>query len=345
MRKIFLLLPIFTLFILNAVPAFAHEQYVLTTQQINSGFADKTTNVWDALKNPANVKIALLVGIGITIVGALFFFFQYSKFGKTLDQKLNKFENIGHFLIRVSLGLSLLASAYFHSFLGPEIPVTSLFLGNLLIQLMYLLGFLLLLGLFTRITALLGLALLFLATFVYKDYMVTYFNYYGEYLALIVFGSYFLAVDKLLFGVSKLIGKYKDVEVLILRVTYGISVMYPAITIKLLHPAVIVQIYNQYHMGRIWWLFPPDALLTSLGTGLAQILVGVLIIFGFETRLAAFATFLLYLGSIVFFQEAVWPHIVLLALAFYFVINNGGKITFDNFIESRIFNKQTAKTA
>lgn len=335
---------LFPFFFLFPTLAFAHEQYVLTKHQLDVGFTDKTTHVLDALKSPENVRIAIFVGIGITILMVLYFFFQYSKLGKLLDQKLYKFENIGHFLIRISLAVSLLASAYFHAFLGPEIPIISIFLGNLLIPLMYVLGLLLLFGIFTRISSFIGLLILLATTLVYRDYMITYFNYFGEYLALIIFGSYFLSVDNKIFGISKLITKYKDLEILILRVTYGISVMYPAITIKLLHPAVIVAIYNQYHMGKIWWLFPPSALLTSLGTGLAQILVGVLIIFGFETRLAAFATFLLYFGSVIFFQEAVWPHIVLLALAFYFVINNGGKFTLDNLIENRLFTKKTKES-
>ncbi len=330
-------------FLLFPTTAFAHEQYVLTKHQLGSGFADKSTNVLKALETPGNLIIALFVGIGILSVVAFYFFFQYSKLGKLLNQKLYKLENIGHFLIRISLAVSLLASAYFHAFLGPELPVTSIFLGNLLIPIMYALGFLLLFGLFTRITSLLGILILVVATFVYRDYMITYFNYYGEYLALIIFGSYFLSIDNKLFGISKFIRKYKDLEILILRVTYGLSVMYPAITIKLLHPAIIVEIYNQYHLDRVWWLFPQDALLTSLGTGLAQILVGVFIIIGFETRLAAFVTFLLYFGSVVYFQEAVWPHVVLLALAFYFVINNGGKFTIDNIIENRLFNKMNKK--
>lgn len=327
------------LLLIPVTKVFAHEQYVLTREQINSDLADKNIHVLDALNNPENLKIAIFVGIGITVVGIAYFFFQYSKWGKLLTQKLDKLENLGHFLIRASLGVSLIASAYYHSFLGPEIPVTKIFLGNLLIPIMYILGVCLLFGIFTRVVSLFGFFILLASTFVYHEYMVTYFNYYGEYLALIIFGTYYLAVDQKFFGISKLIRKHKDLEILILRVTYGISVLYPAITIKLLHPAVIVEIYNKYQMGRIWWLFPQDALLTALGTGMAQILVGILIIFAFETRLAAFATFLLYLGSIVFFQEAVWPHIVLLALAFYFVINGGGKFTFDNFIEKRFFTK------
>jgi uncharacterized membrane protein YphA (DoxX/SURF4 family) len=337
---------LFTLlcFISSAFSASAHEQYVLTKQQLDMGFSDKSMHVLDALKSPQNVMIAILVGIGIAIVLLLYFFFQYSPIGKLFDKRLQHLENIGHLLIRISLGASLLASAYFYSFMGPEISVVTLPLGNFLVPVMYVLGVLLVLGIFTRVAAVLGFIILLLTTYVYGEYMFTYFNYFGEYLVLIIFGSYFLSLDNKFFGASKLIRKYKDWEIFILRTTFGLSVMYPAITIKLLHPDVIVEIYNKYHMGQIWWLFPQDPLLTSLGTGLAQILVGLFLIIGFETRFASFVTFLLYFGSIIFFQEAVWPHVVLLALAFYFVMNNGGKLTVDNYIGNILRQKKQKKS-
>lgn len=333
LHKIFLLLlSVVTGVFWVAPKALAHEQYVLTQKQLDIGLADKSVHVLSALNSPENVMISSCVGVGIIVTLIIFFFFQYSKLGLRLNKKLNEAEPIGHILLRVSLGASLIASAYFHSFLGPEIPVSSLFLGNILIPLLYTCGILLVLGLFTRIASLIGFALLLLTTYVYGEYMITYFNYFGEFLALIIFGSYVFSLDNKFLGKSKLIKKYKNWEIFLIRVTYGISVMYPAITLKLLHPAVIVEIVNQYHMNQIWWLFPQDPLLISLGTGLAQILVGVMIIIGFETRLASFATFLLYVGSIVFFKEAVWPHYVLLALAFYLVLNNGGTITVDTYI-------------
>ena len=88
-------------------------------------------------------------------------------------------------------------------------------------------------GIFTRIVSLVGFLILIATTFIYGQYIVTYLNYFGEYIALIVFGSYVLSVDNKLFGISSLIKKYKDIELLLIRITYGISVMYPAITIKL----------------------------------------------------------------------------------------------------------------
>ncbi len=321
---------------------FAHEQYVLTKQQLQIGMADNSINVFSALNNSENFKISLFVGLGIFVTIIAYFCFQYSFLGKKLDKILSSLDPIGHVFLRVALGASLIMSAYFHSFLGPEIPVTVLPLTTVLVPIMYVIGTLLLFGVFTRIVATVGLLILIATTFIYGEYIVTYLNYYGEYIALIVFGSYVLSIDNKIFGASSLVKKYKDIELLIIRVTYGISVMYPAITIKLLHPKVIVEIVNEYHLNQIHWLFPQDSVLISLGTGLAQILVGAFIIVGFETRLASLVTFFLYFLSVIYFKEAVWPHYVLLALAIYLVLNNGGRHALDYFIGKR-FNKDSVR--
>ena len=321
----------------------AHEQYVLTQPELDKGFSDTTLNVLDSLKNPDNILIAIAVAVGILVVLSLYFVFQYSKTGLWLDRTLLKFENAGHFFIRISLAVSLLASGFYNSYLGPEIPVASINLQPFLVPALYILGMLLLLGLFTRITAFLGLAILIVATFYYGEYMLTYFNYFGEYIALVLTGSYYWSFDRKFFGTGKTVKRIKDWEILILRICYGVSILYPAITIKFLNPAVIVEIFNKYEMHKIWWLFPSDGLLTSLGTGIVQVVVGVLVIIGFQTRLASFVTFLLYLGSIVFFQEAVWPHIVLLALALYFVVNDGGKYTLNQLIYAKFFKNKKIK--
>src|SRR5258708_38121894 len=96
--------------------------------------------------------------------------------------------------------------------------------------------------------------------------------------------------------------KYKECEILLISIVYGISVFYQKINIKILHATIMVQIAEQYKLPQIHWLFPSDPLLISLGTGVAQIAVGLAIIFGFATRFNAFVTFVLYLISILFFK-------------------------------------------
>lgn len=342
--KIFLAIFIGLIFSLSIkTNSLAHEQYVLTQEQLDKGFLNNSYNVVDSLRSPENLLIGSIVLIGFAVILTLNFFFQYSKAGKIIDNKLKKLEMLGHFLIRISLAISLLASAFYNSYLGPEIPIISLKFPALTVPALYIIGMLLLLGLFTRLASFIGILILIAATIYYGDYMVTYFNYFGEYLALLFFGSYYLSLDNKFFGIPKIIQRFKNWELLLIRVAFGITLLYPAITITLLHPAVFIEIYSKYELGKIWWLFSPDALFASLGIGLLQFFVGLMVITGFQTRLASLVTFFLYLGSILFFKEVVWPHMVLLALALYFVINDGGNYTINRLIEKRYFMKKSKK--
>ncbi len=310
---------------------FAHENYVLTAQQVDQGMRDTSINVLSALNNPDNLKIVLFVVLGCLIGIIVYFFFQKSKPGVILDEGLRKLEPFGIFILRIALGASFLYSAFTNSYLGPEIPTSSLILGIFIHYSLYVLGTLLILGLLNNLTGFLSLVIIIIATLTYKDYMMTYFNYFGEFIALMFFGTRFIALDQFLPDlIGKITAGLKKFEAPIIRITYGISILYPAISIKILHPIIIIQIVRQYHLDQIHWLFPQDPLLISLGTGLAQIAVGLFIIVGFETRMASLITFLLYTMSILYFKEVVWPHYILLALGLYLVINNGGKYTIDS---------------
>jgi len=309
-----------------------HENYVLTKDQINADLQHTGLNVFTALKKAGNVTTAATVGI-ISALGVLFYFlFQVSRTGQAFNEKIKKLEPFGHVLLRTALGVSLLASAHYNSFLGPEIPLSSLPFEIGIKAALYILGTLTIIGAWSEIVGAVSLLILLLVTWVYREYMLTYFNYFGEFIALLIFGSRVFSVDKLLYKTKNWIEKYKDWEIAIIRVTYGISVMYPAIDYKLLHPQVIIDIVQRYNLTQFHWLFPHDPLLIALGTGLAQVVVGLFLIIGFETRLSTLITFILMTMSVVFFKEAVWPHYILLALALYLIINNGGRWSIDTIL-------------
>jgi uncharacterized membrane protein YphA (DoxX/SURF4 family) len=312
--------------------ASAHENYVLTPDQIAYGIKDQSYNVIDSLRTPGNLTIALTVSVGGIIFFLLYFFFDRSQAGKYLNQKLLSLELFGQAVLRIALGFSFIASAYTSSYLGPEISVFSLPFGGIIHYTLYVLGFFLVVGWYTEIVGVVGLATLLLAAFIYKDYMLTYFNYAGEFLALIFFGSRAFSIDAKRRMKRDISERYQNFEKAIIRITYGISILYPAISIKLLHPWIIIEIVNKYHLNSIHWLFPSDPLLIALGTGLAQVVVGTCLVLGIFTRFNTLITFVLMVMSVLFFKEAVWPHYILLALALYLMINNGGEFGLDRYI-------------
>ncbi len=321
--------------LLSPFLASAHENYVLPHADIERGMHDWSLHAFDAMHNPTNLKLGLLIGL-VSLVGFIvYYFFMVSRLGQKLHEALLKFEPQGHLILRVALGVSFITSGLFGSFLGPEISLTSLPLGVLLEPVLIGLGVLLILGLFTEAVSLIGLIILGLTTFIYHAYMFSYFNYLGELLALLLFGTKYGAIDLFWSKASKWRKKYQELEIPLIRVTYGLAIIYPAVMIKLLHPGIIVEIVNQYNLTQFHWLFPNDPLLIALGSGLAEVAVGLCLVFGLFTRLVSGVTLFLYILSISFFREAVWPHYILVALALYFIINDGGGWSIDNWLRNR----------
>jgi uncharacterized membrane protein YphA (DoxX/SURF4 family) len=312
--------------------ASAHENYVLTKSQINADLAFAGPKVFSALRDRGNLEVALAVGIGSLIAIVVYFLFQQSRAGQIFDQKIKKLEGLGHVVLRVALAASLIFSAYTNAYLGPEIPLASLPWAYIIKPALYILGLLMLFGLWSEVVGAASLVILLLATWVYKDYMLTYFNYLGEFIALLLYGSRTFSLDRLIYKLKQWAERHRDYELALIRITYGISIMYPAIIFKLLHPQVIVDIVNRYHLNQFHWLFPHDPLLIALGSGLAQVAVGICLIVGFETRINTFITFSLMTLSVIFFKESVWPHFILLALALYLLINNGGNFSLDYYL-------------
>lgn len=316
--------------------AFAHENYVLPKTEIAAGMADWSLNVWSALATPGNLAIALKFGAGLLALWVVYFIFQYSRWWQRFGRWMRRGEDGASAVVRIVLGISLVFSAYTHVFLGPEIPLASIPGGEYWRIPLFIFGALMILGVFSRIAGAGTMIVTLLATFIYRDYMLTYFNYFGEFVVLVLFSSYIFSLDRLRSAGRMVSEKARKWEAVILRITYGISVLYPAISIKLLHPIIMVEIANQYHLTDIHWLFPSDPLLIALGTGITQVVIGLAIIVGFETRINSLITFTLYIMSILYFKETVWPHFILLALSGYLVVNGGGDWTLDEWIRKKL---------
>src|SRR6185369_13157412 len=92
--------------------ASAHENYVLTKDQIAAGMSDFSINILTALKSPGNVRVALAVGLFSTLGVIIYFLFFISEAGQKMDIFLRKLEPLGHVIVRMALGVSLIFSAY-----------------------------------------------------------------------------------------------------------------------------------------------------------------------------------------------------------------------------------------
>jgi hypothetical protein len=276
------------------IAAFAHEVYVLNPDEFTRQWNTTSVQLLDVLQNPKDIMTCIVITLGILLLLTLTFFFLRSQRGKRFTAAFERYSKYGPLILRLVIGASFIFSAYYGSFLGPELSINSL-PGAILIQtLMYTVGILFLWGLCIEIAALTGLLIITLGFAVYNIYLLTYISYVGVLLAF-------------------LCSKY---EVPFVRVFYGIGLLFAAINIKLLHPAVALMVVEKYNLTQFHWLFPSDPLLVVLGAGLVEVALGLFIIFGFELRLVVLISLFYLTLSLLFFREALWPHLIMFGISF-----------------------------
>ncbi len=321
----------------------AHEAYVLTKQQFQEGLSETSLNAFDALKNHSNLKIFLTISICVALFLVIAFFVRHSRRGERFDRWFRGFARWGALVIRLALAASFFGSAITGSIFGPELPLSALPYGGFIHIALFVLAALFLVGFLTEAAALISLVIFGIAASVYGWYLVTYFNYLGEIVVLLLFGSRLWSVDRLIFGPEGWYESMKRYESTLVRVCYGIALIYAAITIKLLHPILTVTVVKEYHLSQ-FVIFPSDPLLTALGAALAEMVIGLFILLGFETRFTVFISLVYITLSLVYFREVVWPHLMLYGISISLLINDGGALTMNGLFD-RYFPRRRSAAA
>lgn len=325
---------IFLLFSALVFPslAFAHEAYVLSPEQFHQGLTESGTNPFAALRNPDNLRIFLTISGVIVALLVLNFLFRHSKPGRALNEGLGKLSRFGPVVVRLAIGVSFLFSALSWSFLGPEIPLQSLMFPEILRIGLFISSILIVTGLFAELAALIAFIVFGFAVLAHGFYLMTYLNYLGELVVLLFFGSRYLSLDRIIFGLKKYFMKLQKYETAIIRVCYGIGFTFTAISVKFLHPQLTSTVVIEYNLTRFHWLFPQDPLLVVFGAGLAELIIGIFIIFGFELRLTVFITLIYLTLSLIYFRELVWPHLILYGISIDLMVDKE-RFTLDHFFD------------
>lgn len=312
---------------------FAHEVYVLSPTEVQQGLQYTGFDTINSLANPHNLKIFLEIFIAVAILLVINFFFRHSSWGRAFNQSLSRLGRFGPIIVRLAISLSFFYSALSWSFLGPEISLQSLILPNILRVSLFVISALIFLGFFTELAALIALTIYTIAASYYGFYVITYLNYLGEILVLLLFGSRYLSLDRIIFGLKKSFASLQKYESTIVRVCYGIALCFTAIEVKFLHPHLTEMVINQYQLAQFHWLFPSDPILITFGAGLAELVIGLFIIFGFELRLTVLISLFYLTLSIIYFKELVWPHFMLYGISLNLVFDE------ERFTLDQVFDK------
>jgi uncharacterized membrane protein YphA (DoxX/SURF4 family) len=297
--------------------ASAHEAYVLPYTTFWTGIKQPfSAHAFDALKNPNNIHITIIIGASVILLLILNFMFRRSSAGQRMHSYAERYSYLGPHFVRFAIAAAFLFSAIGNSFLGPELHGSLFPYPHVLQILLFAISIMIATGFFTELAAFLGIVIFICGFFVFGSYIFTYLNYLGELIVLLLFGMRVLSIDKYLFGPLRRFRSFEKYETLIVRVMYGLALIYAAITVKLLHPDLTVTVVNTWHLTRFHWLFPSDPLLVTFGAGIVEAIIGIIIIFGFEMRLTVLISLFYITLSLLYFRELVWPHLLLYGISF-----------------------------
>ncbi len=245
---------------------------------------------------------------------------------------------------RITIGLSFIAAAYYQSLFGPELPLVEIFgvYAPFATTVLVTAGSMIAFGVYTRLAAIAALMLFCVAVSVNGLYMLTYTNYVGELILLTLLGGHRIAVHhvghdakNLSRDLRKLKGRLTPYAFLVLRVTFGISLLYASIYAKVVHDGLALAVASMPLAGHATSLasvfgFEPHFLV--LGAAIVEIVIGVFFILGIEIRFTSmFLLFWLSL-SLMYFGEVVWPHIVLIGIPIAFIAYGYDKYSLEGWL-------------
>lgn len=322
-------LPFFAI-LLTPVLASAHEVYVLTPQEIAYGLNSEPVSPLSVMLAHTS-QFALWTFIGFLVVSTVFAISVSRRLEKMLDPTLVKIKKYAEPVARITVGLGFIASAYFGALFGPELPFSLLF-GNfswLAEAMLALAGLCMLANLYTGFAGLLALSLFIVAVVEKGQYMLTYANYLGEIVILLI-GAHALPHAKSSF--DSIAHKLAPYRFALLRVMFGISLLYASAYAKLIHANLALEVVDKYHLTN-YLHFEPHFLV--LGAAIVEIVIGAFFLFGVEIRhTALFLEFWLFL-SLLYFGEVVWPHLILIGIPIAFFLHGYDRYS----IEGRFFKK------
>ncbi len=297
----------------------AHEVYVLDSETVGEAMKMSSLPIFDIVAdNMGQFFFWMFITVwGIVTVLSI----SLSKpLERMLDPMLDKLKRYGPLAARLTLGASMVASGAAGALFGPELPLSS-FLSAAEIPFMQI--FLIVSGIgifFGFLTRLFSLCLMLVYIWMcarFGWYMITYTNYFGEMLMTMIAGNALYAADRYVHHLYPHFLHYavtwmENHAFLILRVTFGISLMFASFYAKFLHAELALEVVAQYNLTAF---FPFDPPFLVLGAFALEMLLGVFFLLGIEIRFASlFLLFWLSL-SLLYFGESVWPHIVLAGTA------------------------------
>lgn len=315
LRIIILIFSAISMFFVVTV-ASAHEVYVLNDVTIEKAMLAPPLQVFEIIFSD-KVRFFFWFFFVLLVLSSVGVISMSKRLETMCDPLLLRLRPFAPLIARLTLSLSIIASAWYGALFGPELPLSGFLTFDFLWVaqgVLALLGFCLFLGVFTREVAVILMTIFFLMIIRFHSYMLTYINYLGEMILVFTLGGGSFAIDSLLkrkewCAESRLLSFIRTHDYLIMRVCFGVSLLYAALFAKFIHAELAIQTVIEYHLTDYFHFSPPFIVLGALAV---ECLLASLFILGIEVRFASVFLMIFLIMSLLYFGETVWPHIVLM---------------------------------
>ena len=302
--------------------ASAHEVYVLNSSEISKDLLFPPINLFAvALSHEYQFLTAAL--LGTLLLACVFGISILHSFGRFADPFLIRIKPYAAHIAQITLGLALIASAYYGALFGTELPLAMLFGGyaQVAVVALYVSGCCVLFGVCPRFGSSIAIVLYICSMFAGEGiYMLSYLTYFGESLVILLFGGGYALLSSykaVLSGTfQKIFMEIEKRKHFIMRICFSTSLMYAALYAKLIHGELAINT-------------------VILGAFLVEMSIGLFFLIGFEIRFTALVFLAFLTASLIFFGESVWPHIVLIGTAITMLVHG-----YDEFTVEKIWYKK-----
>ena len=323
--------------------ASAHVEYVVDEpRDVGRAFGF----VVETISDPTN---ALVLGLGalaaLLVVAGYLFVRPFRADLAAFRSAVTDYRDLLPWLVRLSVGLPLVGAGFAGYLFSPAVPADARLLQVAL-------GFLILFGLATRVTAAIGLAVYFFGLATHAELLLA-MEFVGGFLALALLGSGRPSADQVLkrvagtpgtvYGrfdpvhdfverVKPVLAPYERYVPTIVRVNLGIAFVYLGLVEKLANPGLALAVVDKYDLTAV---VPVDPGLWVVGAGLAEIAVGFALLVGLLTRGVALIAFGLFTMTLLGLpDDPVVAHVSLFGLVSLLLVTGSGPFALDSYLTS-----------
>jgi len=316
----------------------AHEEYVADDEQ------DVTVaEFFDGALSDPSVVVALVAGVfGVLVVVAAYLAFRpFRRDIEAFRSAMAEYRAYLPWLLRISFGIPLIGAGFAGYFVSPAVGVE-------LRILQVGLGFLLLFGLATRVTAVATLAV-YLGGLLFYPTLLLQLEFVGGMVAIALLGSGKPSADHVLQRVAEspgtVYGRFDVVSrwarwlqarlepaertvPVVVRIGLGATFVYLGVGQKLLRPGLALAVVDRYDLTGV---IPVAPELWVLGAGLTEAALGVALLVGAFTRASSVtAIFMFVLTLFALPNDPVLAHVGLFGMASVLLITGAGPYSVDD---------------